>query len=184
MLTEADIARIAERERQQEVERNPANRYEQNANNDHTTSQETVPADENVRNGHQGHSVLGNNKADLDVPGVRASNPVHETSSGISTLEGGVQEDNRPRGASKLLGVPIAVGPNVTKFLYVDMPEESETEANIRRKFDAETAASEFCTELYSEGGAEGGDEARACLASLAVALASRWDTNIMYFSS
>lgn len=148
MLTEADIAQIAKRKREQEGERNPANSYEQNANDDHSLSKETIVAGE-------------------------VSDPARETSLTTSTPEGVADEGNNPPAASKLLGVPVEVGPNATKFLYVDVPAMDESGANSTSKFDAETAASELCAELHNLGGGDR-EEARACLASLAVALASR----------
>lgn len=88
-----------------------------------------------------------------------------------------------PLGASRLLlGVPFVAGPNVTKFVYVEVPEDDTNGEEYRKQapgggakdrgrgFDPEEAAARLCINRVKDG-----EELRPCLSSLKVVLASRW---------
>lgn len=130
-LTEADIARITERERQEQAERLV----------DRSTS--------------------------------------HQDSVDVNWTAGDASPSKEQ--SRSLLGVSVAAGPNVTKFLYVEVAEKAGVDGpkglggvdgggSMGSEFDAETAAAGLCANLYDRG-----EEPPSCLASLAVALASRW---------
>lgn len=81
----------------------------------------------------------------------------------------------------RLLGVPVAMGPNITKFVYAQVPGESVDGDDIRDQafdgrngtayeFDAEKAATLLCADLRKDE-----QEPPLCVASLSVDLASRW---------
>lgn len=67
-----------------------------------------------------------------------------------------------------LLGVPIAAGPNVTTFMYVNV-DGNTSRSRDGGGFEAEAAAAKLCSELYKDE-----ETPSDCLATLAIALASR----------
>lgn len=76
------------------------------------------------------------------------------------------------------MGVPIAEGANVTKFLYVEVPEDKKGGPNAQdggggsSEFDVEEAAARFCADIYDEEKA--GQTYLECLSSLKITLSSR----------
>lgn len=175
LLTEKDMARIAERERRERQEEHATDSQEKTANNEVIVSQSDLSA-ANVQSDAQGNS-LQRNSTDGNVGGITGSDPPPRTSSDDGSLGVGVAVVSNGQGESSLLGVPVAVGPNVTKFLYVNVPRKGEAAANESgaTQFDAEEAASGLCTELHGQVAVAGGnEEAETCLASLSTALASR----------
>ncbi|CAM9385228.1 unnamed protein product [Scytosiphon promiscuus] len=76
-------------------------------------------------------------------------------------------------GTSQLrMGVPIAVGPNVTRFFYVEVPEADMAGKQIN-DFDADTIAARLCEELHEK---TLGGEPSACLSHLSATLKSRFN--------
>ncbi|CAM9283759.1 unnamed protein product [Ectocarpus fasciculatus] len=146
-LTEDDIARIADRERQKTPEGEQADQYSEgpeigNLSGGKPTS-DVAPPDSStvlVADGGDKHKSIG-------LPAVA------------------------PSQSRLLMGVPVAMGPNLTKFLYVEVPEDNDKEKN--DGFDVEKTATRLCEELHTKG-----DEGKrpACLSSIAVALKSRFD--------
>lgn len=176
---------MAERETQERLEEYAANSQQEIANNEAIVSQGDVSA-ANVQTDAQGISLPGNG-TDINVGDIIGSSPSRQTSSDNGSLEVGVAGASHGQGVSNLLGVPVAVGPNVTKFLYVNVPKKGEAAANNSGtiQFDAKEAASELCIELHGQVAvAAGKEEAKVCLASLAVALASRCATITTYAST
>lgn len=189
-LTEADIARIAEREREDRIDES-RNQLAGLAD-EFVSSNAEETADEMARISHtfgvQDGAVGGAASArpDAIVPDGHGS----RASQGKKTMEvtggGGLVEEKMTAPAMRLLlGVPVPTGPNVTKFLYVEVPENhsgggrgrenhsgGDGNASARNgpdDFDAKTAAAGLCVELRKKG-----EEPPTCLISLAEALASR----------
>lgn len=74
-------------------------------------------------------------------------------------------------GTSQLrMGVPIAVGPNVTKFFYVEVPDSDEV-GQPMNDFDVAAAAAHLCDKLRKE---MLGGELSACMSHLSATLRSR----------
>lgn len=153
-LTEADISRIAEREKQEQVERLAASSLSaadvQDPLIERKNRENPTASDHMMSQQHQGQGekpdVIGDGRLDGQVP---------------------------PR---TLLGVPVNAGPNVTKILYVEVADERTADRNrngsmayAESSFDAEAAAAEICADFH-----EGGGGSSDCLASVSVALASR----------
>lgn len=164
-LTDADIARMAERKRMELLE----------AQNHMVSGQEE---------GNEASSLF----SDEPTANVSSSTQRRHKNSWEDRIS--AAGDTQHMGGI-LLGVPVATGPNVTKFFYVRVPTAAvgssangtaagaaavgDVEATAgtngnRTQFDAEAAASELCTQLRSEEK----EEPPACLASLALFLASR----------
>lgn len=72
-----------------------------------------------------------------------------------------------PRHGRLLVGVPMVLGPNVTKFVYAGVPERNG--AVDEAAFDAEDAASSLCAHIYGER-----EEPSGCSPRLAASLVSR----------
>ncbi|CAM9139051.1 unnamed protein product [Hapterophycus canaliculatus] len=87
------------------------------------------------------------------------------------TQRGGSGSDGSPALSQLRMGVPIAVGPNVTKFFYVEVPEASTAGQQIN-DFDVGATAAYLCDELRKE---RLGGELPACLSSLSATLRSRF---------
>ncbi|CAM9697124.1 unnamed protein product [Ectocarpus sp. 12 AP-2014] len=146
-LTEDDVARIADRERRRTSDGEQASQYSED-------------------------SEIGNDGG--STPTSDVAPPERNT---MLVADGG--DSNRsigrpaatPSQSRLLMGVPIAMGPNLTKFLYVEVPEDNDTEK--KEGFDVEKTAGRLCEELHT-----GGDEGKipACLSSLAIALKSRFN--------
>ncbi|CAM9253016.1 unnamed protein product [Ectocarpus sp. 4 AP-2014] len=146
-LTEDDIARITDRERRRTSEGEPASQFS-----------------EDPEIGNDG----GINPTSDVAPPER--NTILVTDGGESNRSIG-RPAAAPSQSRLLMGVPVAMGPNLTNFLYVEVPEVNDTEK--KDGFDVEETAGRLCEELHT-----GGDEGKipACLSSLAMALKSRFD--------
>lgn len=161
-MTEDDIARITERERREtrdelNEESNGSNNRE-GVNGGGGPSNAIAPDDLLAQpRGHNGKS-MGNGSAssdDIDSPSPPSSK------------------------SALLMGVPVATGPNATKFVYVEVPEDSKgghekngKEHGGNSPFDVEEEASRLCGGLHDKDNE--GEEFSACLSSLTVALSSR----------
>lgn len=160
-LTDEDIARIAARERQE------------------TANRHADPHASPAGTDNQGRVTAGPKQLN-DIP-INHILPRLHTQEGASDL---IHTDIDGLAAARsqlLLGVPVAMGPNVTKFVYAQVPGESVDGDEIRdqasggrngtaHEFDAEEAAALLCADLRKDE-----EEPPSCLASLSVALASRW---------
>lgn len=181
-LTDEDIARIAKRERQETT----ADRH---------TDPHTAPQDDADSQGQgQGRAVTRGpeTKQPSDVPTNHIlPHPRSQKGAAASDhLSAAVTEPDVDDGLAearslRLLGVPVAVGPNVTKFVYAQVPGESADDGGgddsrfyqvfgdrkngTAWEFDEEEAAALLCGGLRKDG-----EEPPSCLASLSVALASR----------
>lgn len=164
-MTDEDIARIAMRERQEATDRHA---------DPHASLQDADG---------QGH-VTGGPQHPNEIPTSHFF-PRPHTQEGVSSGLSGTRPDIGELAAARsqrLLGVPVAMGPNVTKFVYAQVPEETVDGDKIRdqaftggrngtvHEFDAEEAAALLCADLRKDE-----EEPSSCLASLSVALASRW---------
>ncbi|CBJ34147.1 conserved unknown protein [Ectocarpus siliculosus] len=145
-LTEDDIARITDRERRRTSEGEQASQYS-----------------EDPEIGNDG----GINPTSDVAPPER--NTILVTDGGDSNRSIG-RPAAAPSQSRLLMGVPVAMGPNLTKFLYVEVPEDNDTQK--KEGFDVEKTAGRLCEELHT-----GGDEGKipACLSSLTMALKSRF---------
>lgn len=144
-MTEDDIARITDRERQKTSEGEQADQFNE---------------DPQIGN-HSG------DKPKSDVAPPESSTTL--VADGGDSNKGIGLPAAAPSQSRLLMGVPVAMGPNLTKFLYVEVPEDNGT--GNKDGFDVEKTAARLCEELHTEG-----DEGKlpACLTSLAVALKSR----------
>lgn len=76
-----------------------------------------------------------------------------------------------------LMGVPFAEGPNVTKFLYIEVPKDRKEGSNAKDRslgssaFDVEEATARLCAEIHD---GEEGQNFLQCLSSLKTTLSSR----------
>lgn len=152
--------RIAERERR---DRENSQQYEHDGN----TSESTLlphddPAAGAPSEGKKNLVVLQAVKSDRVASDGGDLDHLLVNSS-VTALGAGTSDDGTRRAASKLLGVPVALGPNVTRFLYVDVPGEGGGE------FNPQTVALKLCLELH-----DGAEEPGVCAASLALDLGSR----------
>lgn len=144
-MTEDDIARITDRERRRTSEGEQASQYSEEP--------------------EIGNDDGSNPTSDVAPPERNA----------ILVADGGDSNKSigRPAAAPSqsrlLMGVPVAMGLNLTKFLYVEVPEVNDKEK--KDGFDVKKTAGQLCEELHT-----GGDEGKipACLSSLAMALKSR----------
>lgn len=111
--------------------------------------------------------------AEEAVAGSTASGSSRDTGPGstgtpISSLPAeGADLIGDPPNEGLLVGVPVEVSPNVTKFMYAGMPGPSGRESG--GAFDAEGAASGICRAVEA-----GGDQLPSCQAQLVGALTSR----------
>lgn len=149
-LTADDIARIAERERRERGTGDGCVYPE--ATNGSDGSRSAIPNDEPASR----QCMLNNAEA-----------------------RGNVSPPSASGSKSRLLmGVPIAEGANVTKFLYVEVPGDRKENPGTKdggldsSEFDVEEAAARLCTDLHGEG--EKGQVFLECLSSLNVTLTSR----------
>lgn len=129
-----------------------------------------------------------NPEATSDIDGSRSAilndNPLAEPTSRQSmTNNAETRRSISPPSASRsksrlLMGVPIAEGANVTKFLYIEVPGDKKEGSSARdgslggSEFDVEEAAARLCTDLHGEG--KEGQVFLECLSSLKVTLSSR----------
>lgn len=159
-LTEDDIARIAERERQEALK-----------------TQQQHGHGNGVENSKYGNGGAGSTALPVDSlaqPGSRSSVQVKSTKIGGS-IDSTAAAMSKPR---LLMGVPVLVGPNVTKFLYVEVPQGNEEGqpgkdgGHGAGAFDVEKAAARLCEDLH--GKRVDGQDNTACVSSLTVALTSR----------
>lgn len=148
-LTEEDVARIAERERQER-------------------GVDSGSADPEAASGTD-----GSNDDPLAAPASRQSMTTN------AEVRGSISPSSTSPSKSRLLmGVPIAEGVNVTKFLYVEVPDDRKETPSVRdgsvgsSEFDFEGAAARLCTDLHGEG--QEGQVFLECLSSLKVTLSSR----------
>lgn len=187
-LTEADIARIAERERQDRIDE--SRNQLAGLVNESLSSNGDETADATLQKLHASGVQEGagggaaSTRPDAQVSDGHISHSPQEK----KTMEvgGGLVEEEMTAPAMRLvLGVPVPTGSNVTKFLYVAVPENhagggrgrknhsgGDDNASARNGpggFDAKIAAAGLCVELRKEG-----EEPPACLTSLAEALTSR----------
>ncbi|CAM9130121.1 unnamed protein product, partial [Laminaria digitata] len=140
-LTDEDIARIATRERQDTADRQA---------DGHMSPQD--PDDQGRVTGEPQHST------GIPIKQVLPSLPPHTHQDGAAAAR-----------SQRLLGVPIAMGPNVTKFVYAEVALGGRN-GTVQQEFDAEEAAALLCADLREDE-----EEPPSCLASLSVALASRF---------
>lgn len=189
-LTEADVARIAKRERQDQI--GESRNQLAGLADEFVSSNAAEAADETARISHnfgvQDGAVGGAASARPDA--IVSDGHGSPASQGKKTMEvtggGGLVEEEMTAPAMRLLlGVPVPTGPNVTKFLYVEVPDYhpgggrgrgnhsggngNASASNGSGDFDAKTAAAGLCVELRKKG-----EEPPTCLTSLAEALASR----------
>ena len=176
-LTDEDIARIATRERQETADR---------AADPHASPQGV--------NGSQGRVTGGPQQHPNGIPTSHVL-PRPHTREGASDLPSTHPDIDGLAAARsrRLLGVPVAMGPNITKFVYAHVPGENADGDGIRdetfngrngtvHEFDADEAAALLCADLREDE-----QEPPSCLATLSVDLASRWgryakvDTNRIY---
>lgn len=148
-LTEEDVARIAERERQER-------------------GVDSGSADPEATSGTD-----GSNDDPLAEPASRQSMTTN------AEVRGSISPPSTSLSKSRLLmGVPIAEGVNVTKFLYVEVPDDRKETPSVRdgslgsSAFDVEGAAARLCADLHGEG--QEGQVFLECLSSLKVTLSSR----------
>ncbi len=155
-LTEEDIARIAERERRQEALKT----QEQHGHSSRV---------ENSKDGKEGAS-----STTLAQPGSTSSVEVKSAEVGGS-VDSPAAAMSKPR---LLMGVPVVVGPNMTKFLYVEVPKGNEEGqpgqdgGHGAGGFNVEEAAVRLCEDLH--GKRQEGQDFIACVSSQTVALTSR----------
>lgn len=143
-LTEDDIARIAERERQERGVDTGNDDPERTSGSDlleEPASRQPMPNDAELR-------------GSIGPPSTSLSKP------------------------RLLMGVPVPEGPNVTKFLYIEVPEDTKQGSSAQdgsvgsSEFDVEEAAARLCADLHGEG--IEGQSFLDCLSSLKVTLNSR----------
>ena len=158
-MTEDDIARIAERERQEALK----------AQEQHGEGVENS----DVKHGSDGASSTTLPVDSLVQPDIRPSMEIKSTRIGGSDSPAATL--SKPR---LLLGVPVVAGPNITKFLYAEVPKGDEeghhgTDGeNGDGEFNAEEAAARLCKDLH--GTREEGVDFAACVSTIKVALTSR----------
>lgn len=191
-LTEADIARIAERERQDRIDEG-RNQLEGLAKESLSSTADEEVANETVlfpqfSDAQDGAERKGAASARPDA--IASDGSISRASQGGKTVEvtgseDFVEEKLTSPATRLLLGVPVPTGPNVTKFLYVEVSEShrgggggqgnhggNDGNASARSgpgDFDAKTAAVGLCAGLRKEG-----EEPPTCLTSLAAALKMR----------
>lgn len=158
-MTEEDIARIAERELQE--------------TQDEQKSQGYGSENPDIVNGGGGP---GSTIAPVD-PLVQPGGHGQSEANGATTSESTGSSGTSFSKSRLLMGVPVATGPNATKFLYVEVPEDSKEGHDSGKEhkitqFDVEGEASRLCGGLHDEDSE--GEEFFACLSSLMVALNSR----------
>lgn len=165
-MTEEDIARIVERERRAILEG-----LESDVSFQNQDDKLAVP-------GSQGLAGGDSKLPKYFPPDYLVS---HNDTQREQTPDAGSKRANELfKRSPLLLGVPIAAGPNVTKFMYVKVGEgieegeehrnaASSEEKSKAHGFDPEAAAAGLCADLYAEK-----EELPMCLSSLAAALASR----------
>lgn len=158
-LTEDDIARIADRERHE-------SRNEQKEQNNGSDNPEVV------------------NRGDGSRSAIAPDDPLVQPGSLRIPMGGGAisSESSGSLAASLsksrlLMGVPVAMGPNATKFLYVEVPEDSKeghdnSKGHGSGQFRAEQEASRLCGGLHDKDNE--GEEFSTCLSSLTITLTSR----------
>lgn len=159
-LTEDDIARIAERERQEALK-----------------TQELHGHGKGIENSK--HASEGTNSNTVSADSL--AQPSSRSSVEVKSAKIGGSVGSPAAAASKprlLVGVPVIAGPNVTKFLYVEVPKGNEQGqpgndgGHGAGGFDAEEAAARLCEDLH--GKRKEGPDIVACVSNLKVALASR----------
>ena len=149
-LTEEDIARIAERERQE-----------------HGVDGDIVSRE--ASNGPRSATLN-------DDPLVESASRQSMTSS--AEVRGSSPPATSLSKSRLLMGVPVAEGVNVTKFLYVEVPDAAKEGSSAKdgspgsSEFDVDGAAARLCTDLHGEG--QEGQVFLECLSSLKVTLSSR----------
>lgn len=148
-LTEDDLARIAERERQER----------------------------GIDNGNVNPDAASGTNGPRSA--ILNDDPLVELASRQSNGTGSIRPPSfSPPKSRLLMGVPIAEGANLTKFLYVEVPEDRKEGSNGKDRsldssqFDVEEAAARLCADLHGEGGQ--GKIFLECLSSLKVTLSSR----------
>lgn len=166
-LTEADVALIAERERQEKIQGHRAGGPPSPAELDDGLIDGRHRSDHDHSEAGPGefHSVSGAGQA---PPNFNA----REGDEGPTALLKG-DDGQLPLEPRLLLGVPVSIGPNLTEFLYVEVAEEGKViEAGEKPRahdFDQEVAATKICEDLREQE-----KEPPACKSHLVGALASR----------
>lgn len=159
-LTQDDIARIAEREKQEAQEK----QEERGIDNSSVNPEET-----NVSGGSRSATLNGD-------PVVQPAS--RQTTASNAEVSGSISPPSTSLSKSRLLmGVPVPEGPNVTKFLYIEVPEDNKEEEGSNAQdssnaFDAEKEAARLCADLHDEREEE--QSFLECLPSLRVTLSSR----------
>lgn len=152
-LTEEDIVRITERERQKPGDKESNENIEQAID----WSTDTIAQDD---------------------PSLQPGNRRKPITGGATSSE---SADSPPESLSTpklLMGVPVATGPNVTKFLYAELPHESGTSPGngtepAGNQFGAEDEAARLCGDLHDNDSEK--EAFSSCLSSLTSAIHSRY---------
>lgn len=165
-MTEDDIARITERERRE-------TRDERNEESNGSNTPEGVTG-----GGGPNNNAIAPDDPLAQQPGRHNETPMEN---GSPSSDGSDSSAATPSSTSALLmGVPVAKGQNATKFVYVEVPEDTNKEGHEKHEnehggssqFDVEEEASRLCGGLHDKDNE--GEEFSACLSSLTVALSSR----------